>query len=822
MKPVSGNCVTKVVMLGCLLAGFPAAAQVASPALSPHPTPAVSGENPEPDKASAQRPTAPGAALTLYRDLLNPILNAADVYQIREVNIDREDLHLALSDGTIGLMRTADGRVTGAIFEGTGEILLLPPNRAERTSLVLFTGSGVLEQEFNSAYMRFFDDKLVEELRAGFRPAEEVQDFISRWQSTTKTLARGDALPILRAITNAQDPSSRFLFVRLGGTQLGVFDVVFDANAPEQFHVAHGRVVNQQEYYDSWTSFPMRSAREPAGQSEGALAQFEIGDYKMRIKVQPPTDVSAEASFALTPLHSGVRTVILELSRSLRVTEARANGQPVEFIQNEAVSGSELARRGDDLVALVFPSVLEKGRSIQLSVSYSGPVMFSAGQELLYVGARGTWYPNAGPSYSNYDLTFEYPEDWSLVATGKQVSTNVENGQRTSRFVTEKPIARAGFNLGKFETAGASAGSVAIHAYAARTVEKDLAAREARTGRAPQPAHEVKQIADQAAASVQFLSRELDPFPYSNLEITQLPGQLSQSWPGLIYLSSMAYLDRGERQAAGVRDAYTEMLLSRLMLSHETAHQWWGDAVDTVSYRDEWITEALANYCALLMLEKDDPQSMTTALDFYRSQLLKETENGIVANAGPVTLGVRLGSSKFPEAYDHVLYGRGTWLIHMLRTMLRQAGGENSDAAFFTALKGLLLNSPNHKISTRDLQHAFEQVLPASLKYEGSKSLDWFFDSWVNGAAIPALALEDVRMAPVAASGKVRVSGTIRQSHGDKDLVTAVPIYAVGADGTRHFLDFVFADEAQTAFTLSAPAGTKQILLDPENTVLRR
>jgi hypothetical protein len=77
-------------------------------------------------------------------------------------------------------------------------------------------------------------------------------------------------------------------------------------------------------------------------------------------------------------------------------------------------------------------------------------------------------------------------------------------------------------------------------------------------------------------------------------------------------------------------------------------------------------------------------------------------------------------------------------------------------------------------------------------------------------------------MTAVPASGKVKVSGTIRQTHGDKDLVTAVPIFAVGADGTRHFLDFVFADEAHTAFTLSAPAGTKQIVLDPENTVLRR
>src|SRR5262249_12736727 len=161
---------------------------------------------------------------------------------------------------------------------------------------------------------------------------------------------------------------------------------------------------------------------------------------------------------------------------------------------------------------------------------------------------------------------------------------------------------------------------------------------------------------------------------------------------------SMAFLDRDERVAVGVHDPYVELLLSRLMLAHETSHQWWGDAVDWVSYRDEWIIEALANYSALMMLEKEDPEAMKVALDYYKKQLVKETSSGIVADAGAVTLGVRLTSSKFPDAYERVLYGRGTWLIHMLRTMLRQASGRNDDALFFAALKKLLARSPNHKI----------------------------------------------------------------------------------------------------------------------------
>jgi aminopeptidase N len=330
----------------------------------------------------------------------------------------------------------------------------------------------------------------------------------------------------------------------------------------------------------------------------------------------------------------------------------------------------------------------------------------------------------------------------------------------------------------------------------------------------------VQQIATRAADTVKFLSSELEPFPYSNLEITQLPGLESQSWPGLVYLSSMAFLDADERRAAGVKDPYTEFLLDHLMLAHETGHQWWGDAVDWVSYRDEWIIEALANYCALLMLEKEEPKSTRIALTYYRGQLLQQTDHGIIGDAGPVTLGNRLTSSKFPNAYDRVLYGRGTWLIHMLREMLREANGRKGDAEFFAALKGLLAQSPNHKISTRDLQSAFEKVMPASLTYEGKKSLDWFFDSWVNGASIPQFNLEDVKMAP--AGEKVRVTGTIKQSHTGKDTVTAIPIFAVNAKGASHFLAFVFADEPETAFKLTAPAGTTKILLDPEEMILRR
>ncbi len=772
--------------------------------------------------ALGQPAASPSGAVALYRNLLNPSFDAKDVYQVREVSILLEDIHISISDGTMAFAREVNGHITGAMFEGVGEVLLVPPNRAERTSLALFTGSAVLEQRFQSAYFRFSDDKIVNELRAGLRGhADDAQEFINRWQEPALLLARGDALPILQAMTSVPEAAARFLHLRMGGTTAGIVDVFFDSNGSEQISVAQASVSNNAAYYDTWTSFPMRSVREASGEEDPSTrASFEMSDYKLRVKVQPPTDLTAEAEFTLIPQHSGQRTLILELSRYLKLTEVRVNGAPAEFIQNEAISGSDLSRRGDDLIGVVMPAPMAKDRPIKLSFKYSGPVMFSAGGELIYVGARGTWYPNVGPTFSNFDLTFECPSDWSVVGTGKQVSSTIADGKRTTHFVTSKPIGRAGFNLGKFVSATSTAGGVEIHAYGARNVEQSLAGAEARVGKKPDPTRETQQIADQAANTVQFLSSELDPFPYLNLEITQLPGMLSQSWPGLIYLSSTAFLSPDERRAVGVRDPYVELLLSRLMLTHETAHQWWGDAVDWVSYRDEWIVEALANYSALVMLEKQHPGDMRTALNYYRGELLRETRNGIIADAGPVTLGHRLTSSKFPDAYERVLYGRGTWLIHMLRTMLHEAGGGAGDAVFFSALKGLLAASPNHKISTLDLQRAFEQVLPASLTYERKKSLDWFFDSWVNGNSIPQFSLEGVHMTPIA--GKLRVTGAILENHAAKDMVTAVPLYAVDAAGKSRFLTFVFADDVKTEFIVSAPANTKQILLDPEETLLRR
>ena len=193
-----------------------------------------------------------------------------------------------------------------------------------------------------------------------------------------------------------------------------------------------------------------------------------------------------------------------------------------------------------------------------------------------------------------------------------------------------------------------------------------------------------------------------------------------------------------------------------------------------------------------------------------------------------MTLGSRLLSSKFPEGYEEILYGRGTWLFHMLRTMLkdgalqeaRRNGQSNGSAEepFVRALRKVRERYEGKAMSTSELLDVFAENLPPALRYEGKSSLDWFLQGWINGTSLPRLELRGVKFTP--RGGNSVVSGTILQKDAPQDLVTSVPVYAVGAGKQPVLLGRVFADGEESSFRLTAPAGAHKIVLDPNDTIL--
>jgi hypothetical protein len=245
-------------------------------------------------------------------------------------------------------------------------------------------------------------------------------------------------------------------------------------------------------------------------------------------------------------------------------------------------------------------------------------------------------------------------------------------------------------------------------------------------------------------------------------------------------------------------------------------------------YRDQWLVEALANYSSMMILESENPAQFRAAMEKYRDDLLQKNKAGAqLLEDGPVTLGTRLSNSQFPEGYEVISYGRGTWLFHMLRSMMRDAertddrtrSAGQADESFVRVLHRIRERYEGKAITTRELLQAFEDELPPSLRYERHKSLDWFYEGWVNGTTIPRFELRGVKYAEKA--GSTAISGTILQRDAPDDLVTSVPLYVLVA-GKMVLLARVFADGPETSFHLTAPQGARKVVLDPEQTLLAR
>jgi len=822
---------------------------------------------------SESPPDCPPTTSALYARIRSIGLHPQRVYHVRDASIDRPNLHLDFEDGTLAFTQDICGKITGAFFEGEGEIRLRPPNRVERGSLALFTGMAILEEQFTSGYLRF-NDETAAILQPFLKPAPESPEFLTNFDETSRGLAEFDALRLLRDFshflpaTGANGPDRKFpplLHAHLLGKKLGAFEVFWDGAASEPLWAGQPRVKDGILFFDIWTSFsPGASGRAATASLANTNTDFNdvsIAAYQIQASVHPPTMLQASTEVILRIRSGGERTLLFELSRYLKVDAVEADGRPVDFIQNPAIEGTQLHRRGNDLVAVVFPAPLPAGQDLKLRFRYAGEVLSEAGNGLLYVGERGTWYPNFGLSPAHFDMEFHYPANWTLVATGKLIShpgreeaeANTDPGaEKVSRWTSERLIPVAGFNLGKYVRAEAKAGNILVEAYSTRGVEKSFPRPRPeiilppnfpgippQTSRSmptivvtpppPSPAHDVQAVADKAARAITSFSLWFGPYPYGALALTQMPGNLSQGWPGLVFLSSFAFLSPQEQADLHLDPVARE--LDSQVLVHETAHQWWGDLVLWKTYRDQWIAEGLANYASLMILEQQKPAQFRQVLEKYRHDLLNVNNDGErLRDAGPVTLGQRLESSHFPEGYNAISYERGTWLFHMLRMMLRDSemashsrkGRANPradpDEPFFRALRKARERYAERSMSTEELVQVFEEDLPRPLWYENRRKLEWFLEGWIKGTAIPALEAREVRITEKA--GATTVAGVIVQKDVPYDLVTAVPVYATTAGSELVFLGEVLADGPETAFRLPAPSDMRKIVLDPKQTIL--
>jgi aminopeptidase N len=230
------------------------------------------------------------------------------------------------------------------------------------------------------------------------------------------------------------------------------------------------------------------------------------------------------------------------------------------------------------------------------------------------------------------------------------------------------------------------------------------------------------------------------------------------------------------------------------MEAHEVAHQWWGNVVIPSSYQDEWLSEALANYSALLFLEKQQgAKAMEDVLEDYRDELMvRDSSGATVESSGPITWGFRLDGTGNLDAWHHITYYKGAWILHMLR----QRMGEER---FLKMLGELRRRYDSRTLSTAQFEAVVKDFAPPRGSAPGGKPLDVdeFFENWVYGTGIPELKV--AYSAKVSAAG-VRVSGTVTQSGVEDGFSAQVPVEIRFAKGPSQIV-WVETSNGETSFS---------------------
>ena len=136
--------------------------------------------------------------------------------------------------------------------------------------------------------------------------------------------------------------------------------------------------------------------------------------------------------------------------------------------------------------------------------------------------------------------------------------------------------------------------------------------------------------------------------------------------------------------------------------------------------------------------------------------------------------GYRLNTAKTGNVAQNLIYPKGAYILHMLRTMMydRQTG----DAKFQAMMKDFIASHYNKDVSTEDFKRVVEKHITPRMDVDKNKRMDWFFDQWVYGTEVPAYRLDYTISS--GADGKTVVNAKVTQSEVSENFVMSVPLYA--------------------------------------------
>jgi aminopeptidase N len=145
-------------------------------------------------------------------------------------------------------------------------------------------------------------------------------------------------------------------------------------------------------------------------------------------------------------------------------------------------------------------------------------------------------------------------------------------------------------------------------------------------------------------------------------------------------------------------------------ISHELAHQWFGDSVTLSSWPDIWLNEGFATFMEWLWVEHTQGKD---AFNRYVDQMYQSAQGMFPpGNPAPSTL------------FDGSVYIRGGLVLHALRLKV-------GDETFYQILRTYYQRYQYSNASTKDFIAVAEEV--------SGQDLGSFFNAWLYGETLPPM-----------------------------------------------------------------------------------